>query len=983
MKTQSLSLVSLLTCLLLTGTVAADNVIAVGTTAAQPGTVANLDVTIENDVPIVAFSFGLIHDPAILQPITLEYAGPLVPDFIGVVVAADGLAMGVLVDYELQQAIPAGAPRLAAFALYDVQPAAVTGFGTVTPGTTGNPPIDVEFTSPTGERISPQVESGGVALLGSTPSGAPANRIRALFDTSAGSGQFRAFTRTGAVSETGDLPTGTPTDYAVATNGITWALVGSAQRVVIIGRTGSIVTEVPTGPLPLAVAPLGGEGVFVSHDDGTLQLIYADGTVLYGGDGIGDSSEDGVIGGSLTVGDNSRLEHFAAGPGQSLWAAGDERLFRLNPQGNAMVDVALSPGSTVADIAAGEGGSVYLLLPNRIEKRVADGSLSHVLELPPATAPTQLAVTLVESQEVYTERVAVLNPSGNQVFFYDWSADDTVVAASTLSHARGVSYISYDGIRQLWIAGQDPSTGEASLTSYSEAGEMTVDLSFAGETILLTADGGGIPAAIAQQESDYDGDLYTNGNELQAASNPFDSANDPTDAVPDYVPPLETLSGVIIDDNNFNELPEVQLDWTWSSPVADNPDSYEVVRTTDGAPGDVIVVDGLENSWIDLDPPAGTHVYEVIVILGGGGSDCMSTTVVVGSGEVEQEVPIAVGSDFTEIYDIALNSNALDGAPKYYVTDAANGQIYGLDENFEAIAVVPSPFEEGVPCTGIAYVPVGDAGNGSLVVGNGQSSGQMHLIEITLAGEFLRDFFLYVPAPILPTSAKMLPGPVSGGSGGMDYDPESGNLYITGPDTCDIYGMAHEGDGGTDPDASFEHPNEGSSQKGCTTKRCSQSNGLIGCTPTLYITSQTADGTLEIIEVSVEAGEATQIGEGISLAGIEDPGGLVFEGDSFIVTGNSDGSVYQIQSTGSFVRGDTNLDFLVDVADAITVLGYLFTNGPTSECLARNDANDDDLIDVADPIFLLAYLFANGPEPPAPFRAAGPDPTPSAETPCP
>ncbi|MEC9477105.1 MAG: hypothetical protein VX764_08715 [Planctomycetota bacterium] len=978
MRTQSLSLVSLLACLLLTGTVVADDVIAVGTTAAQPGAVATLDITIENDVPIVAFSFGLIHDPAILQPITLQYAGPLAPDFIGIIASPDGLAMGVLIDYELEQAIPAGAPRLAAFALYDVDSTAQTGFGTVTPGTTGNPPIDVEFTSPTGQQITPQVESGGVALLGATPTGSPANRIRALFDTPTG-GQFRAFTRTGALSETGDLP-GIPTDFAVADNGATWALVASAQRVIIVGRTGTVITEIPTGPSPIAVAPLGGDGVFVSHDDGSLQLIYPDGTILYGGDGVGDSNEDGAVGGSLTIGDNSRLEHFANGPEGSLWGAGDERLFRLNGQGNAIVDVTLSPGSTIADIAAGEGGSVYLLLPDRIEKRVADGTLEHTLDLPPSTATTKLAVTLVESQDIYTERLAVLNPSGNQVFFYDWSENNDVVATSTLTHARGVSFISYDGIRQLWIAGQDPNTGEASLTSYNESGEMTTDLSFAGETTLLTADGGGIPAAILEQESDYDADGYSNQNELQVASNPFDAANDPTDAVPDYVPPLSTLTGeaVIVDDNHF-----VQLNWTWFDPTANFPDFYEITRISDGVPGDVVTVDGTEAGWLDTDVPPGTHVYEVIVVLDGGGSGCLQTTVVIGSGEVEQEVPIDVGADFTEIYDITLNSGALAGEPKYYVTDAANGQIYGLDENFGAIAVVPSPFEEGVPCTGIAYVPVGDAGNGSLVIGNGQSSGQMHLIEITLAGEFLRDLFLFVPNPVLPTSTKMLPGPLSGGTGGMDYDAETGNMYITGPDTCDIYGMAHSGSGEIDSDSSFVHPNPGAQQKGCTTKQCAQSNGLIGCTSTLYITSQTPDGTLEIIEVSIENGEATQIGEGISLAGIEDPGGLVFEGGSFIVTGNSDGSVYQIQSTSNFVRGDTNEDSVVDIGDAINTLNILFTNGTPPDCLARVDGNDDNVIDIADPIFLLNYLFDDGPEPPAPFRDSGPDPTPSAVTPCP
>ncbi|NRA74837.1 MAG: hypothetical protein HRU16_02765 [Planctomycetes bacterium] len=255
-------------------------------------------------------------------------------------------------------------------------------------------------------------------------------------------------------------------------------------------------------------------------------------------------------------------------------------------------------------------------------------------------------------------------------------------------------------------------------------------------------------------------------------------------------------------------------------------------------------------------------------------------------------------------------------------------------------------------------------------------------MEITLVGEFLRDIYPYTAAPALPTNQKAFPGPVEGRAGGMTHDGESDLIYVTGPDTCDIYGIAHEGDGETDPDHSFTHPTEGSQQKGCTTKECATS-GFIGCTSTLYITSQTEDGTLEIIEVSVEAGEATQIGDGISLAGIEDPGGLVFEGGTFVVTGNSDGNVYQIQSTGNFVRGDANGDTLVDIADGINILGVLFNNETASECLARLDSNDDDLVDIADAIYLLNYLFQNTSEPPAPFPDPGSDPTPSAVTPCP
>ena len=135
-------------------------------------------------------------------------------------------------------------------------------------------------------------------------------------------------------------------------------------------------------------------------------------------------------------------------------------------------------------------------------------------------------------------------------------------------------------------------------------------------------------------------------------------------------------------------------------------------------------------------------------------------------------------------------------------------------------------------------------------------------------------------------------------------------------------------------------------------------------------------------------GVATQIGEGISIAGIEDPGGIVIEGGSITVTGNSDGTVYEVQATGSFIRGDTNQDVLIDLGDVVTILNYLFINEPGPECLARMDVQDDNAIDIGDGIYLLNFLFTAGAAPPEPFGAfnnlvSGPDPTPSAETPCP
>ncbi|MFQ5653525.1 MAG: PKD domain-containing protein, partial [Planctomycetota bacterium] len=79
-----------------------------------------------------------------------------------------------------------------------------------------------------------------------------------------------------------------------------------------------------------------------------------------------------------------------------------------------------------------------------------------------------------------------------------------------------------------------------------------------------------------------------------------------------------------------------------------------------------------------------------------------------------------------------------------------------------------------------------------------------------------------------------------------------------------------------------------------------------------------------------------------------------------------------------FVRADANEDSAIDLADAISILNYLFSGNIPGSCLSALDSNDDGALDLADAIYLLNYLFTTGAEPPAPFPACGVDPTADA-----
>ena len=71
-----------------------------------------------------------------------------------------------------------------------------------------------------------------------------------------------------------------------------------------------------------------------------------------------------------------------------------------------------------------------------------------------------------------------------------------------------------------------------------------------------------------------------------------------------------------------------------------------------------------------------------------------------------------------------------------------------------------------------------------------------------------------------------------------------------------------------------------------------------------------------------------------------------------------------------FLRGDANADGVLDLADAVAALGYLFA-GVNVGCAAALDVNADGMVDIADHIAVLTYLFAGGAAPRAPFPACG------------
>ena len=68
----------------------------------------------------------------------------------------------------------------------------------------------------------------------------------------------------------------------------------------------------------------------------------------------------------------------------------------------------------------------------------------------------------------------------------------------------------------------------------------------------------------------------------------------------------------------------------------------------------------------------------------------------------------------------------------------------------------------------------------------------------------------------------------------------------------------------------------------------------------------------------------------------------------------------------AFIRGDCDLSGRVEFVDALVELNVLFLEAPRWKCDDACDANDDGDLDLTDPITVLQYLFLEGPPPPFP-----------------
>ena len=71
----------------------------------------------------------------------------------------------------------------------------------------------------------------------------------------------------------------------------------------------------------------------------------------------------------------------------------------------------------------------------------------------------------------------------------------------------------------------------------------------------------------------------------------------------------------------------------------------------------------------------------------------------------------------------------------------------------------------------------------------------------------------------------------------------------------------------------------------------------------------------------------------------------------------------QVALVNAYVYGDANADGGVDISDAVYLIAYIFSGGPTPQPLLAGDASCDGAVDISDAVYLIAYIFAGGPAP--------------------
>ncbi|MEM7163979.1 MAG: hypothetical protein AAF581_00860 [Planctomycetota bacterium] len=108
----------------------------------------------------------------------------------------------------------------------------------------------------------------------------------------------------------------------------------------------------------------------------------------------------------------------------------------------------------------------------------------------------------------------------------------------------------------------------------------------------------------------------------------------------------------------------------------------------------------------------------------------------------------------------------------------------------------------------------------------------------------------------------------------------------------------------------------------------------------------------------------------------------VFVFDQRAIFPEQQDGVIEMLAPPVFLRGDANNDGVVDISDGVVIALFAASMWTADVCLVALDTNDNSLVDLADAVYALMFLFQAGPVIPVPYPVPGIDPTDPFALPC-
>lgn len=736
-----------------------------------------------------------------------------------------------------------------------------------------------------------------------------------------------------------------PTAVAIDPAGTAWVAFTGSASVARFDSNGNLIDVIPVGDQPSGIAVDSQGHAWVSNfGDGTVTKISSDGSIVV--------DAQPVAAGPLGIGIDPFDNVF-------VLSTGAPTLTKLSPDGDNEFSLVLPPDSDPYDVTVDRAGFAWIALRglDRIERRASDGSLAEGFDLPGA-GPRGIALRGPLEAWSFGDDDGLLyrlRPGGD---------------VSSFPGTESPSGVAIDGKGFVWV------TDDASDTANRfDPDGMPVDSVMVGDAPEFIGDATGIVQAnVLRQLLDFDGDMFGNSLEVDTGANPFDDLDTPP-LIPGFIDPITNLVCTVM-------VQSVSLEW-----MNPDPNPYEAISVR----RDGIEVASLPpGSTMYAEPedlPEGSYFYEVIGTNTGLESIPATCVVTVGGGQVEETNDIIVGGMPVDVFGITNNPNPEEGAPRFYLTNAGLGLIYGTDENFQVLEVFDSPFQGIAPTTGIAFHDTGNGGLGSLILAagpNGDPNQVATIVEVSLTGEVVGGPYVLV----FPLGGVQGEIPIGGGLGGLSKhkgltEPED-VFGAIGPDLCEIYSyrLPAPGAGGFEtipilPDATATHPGGGFGLNGLYHPDFMDFDENGG---ELFVVGQNDGNEFELQLLDIADGVATQMGDPIPLAAASAEnafGGFILPGDDLAIVGITTSTVYEFAGS-FFLRGDTSDDGALSLFDAVIILETCFGDLSFSSCVDAYDVDDDGMLNLPDALGLLMYLFTGGPVPAAPFPDAGPDPTPDA-----